>query len=154
VKGVVLMEHLGQHVIIELWGCNDQINDADVVELAMREAVETANATLLNLNVHRFSPHGVTGVAVLSESHLSIHTWPEHGYIAADIFTCGDTTQPLEAAEVLCKYFEPAQVETHEIIRGVRPGPNSGPTGRTGSGRHPRLRERKLRYVPPAEVVG
>ena len=70
------MEHLGRHVIIEMWGCNAGINDATLMEQAMIDAVNAAKATLLDINVHRFSPHGVTGVAVLSESHLSVHTWP------------------------------------------------------------------------------
>jgi S-adenosylmethionine decarboxylase len=69
-KESVLMEHLGRHVIIELWGCSEVINDARLVENAMRDAVHAANATLLDIFVHEFSPQGVTGVAVLAESHL------------------------------------------------------------------------------------
>jgi S-adenosylmethionine decarboxylase len=117
----VLMEHLGRHVIIELWGCNDAINDADRVKTAMLDAVKAANATLLNIYVHTFSPQGVTGVAVLSESHLSIHTWPEHGYVAADVFTCGETTNPKAAAEVLHEAFEATHADIKELTRGVRP---------------------------------
>lgn len=113
------MEHLGQHVIIELWGCNDGINDADLVRTAMLEAVQAANATLLDINVHTFSPHGVTGVAVLSESHLSVHTWPEYGYMAADIFTCGDTTKPVAAADVLRRFFEPQEFDVQQLKRGI-----------------------------------
>lgn len=115
------MEHLGQHVIIELWGCNDSINDADLVRTAMIDAVNAANATLLSLNVHTFSPHGVTGVAVLSESHLSVHTWPEHGYVAADVFTCGDTTSPRAAADVLKQQFGSTCCELKEFTRGTFP---------------------------------
>lgn len=117
------MEHLGRHVIIELWGCSDVINNAALVENAMRSAVDAANATLLNLFVHEFSPQGVTGVAVLSESHLSIHTWPEHGYVAADVFTCGSTTKPRAAAEVLRKSFQAESVDIRELERGVMPAP-------------------------------
>ncbi len=116
------MEHLGQHVIIELWGCNHSvINDAEKVRKAMVDAVEAANATLLSLNVHTFSPHGVTGVAVLSESHLSVHSWPEYGYVAADVFTCGDTTSPRAAADVLRKMFGSSRCEVKELTRGVFP---------------------------------
>jgi S-adenosylmethionine decarboxylase len=115
------MEHLGQHVIIELWGCNHGINDADLVRTAMLDAVRAARATLLDLQVHTFSPHGVTGVAVLTESHLSVHSWPEYGYLAADVFTCGDTTRPKAAAEVLRQYFEPTEFEVKELKRGVFP---------------------------------
>lgn len=120
-KARVLMEHLGRHVIIELWGCNDAINDAARVKAAMLDAVKAANATLLNIHVHTFSPQGVTGVAVLSESHLSIHTWPEHGYAAADVFTCGETTEPQAAAEVLRDAFEATHADIKELTRGVRP---------------------------------
>ncbi len=141
-KARVLMEHLGRHVIIELWGCNDAINDADRVKSAMLDAVKAANATLLNIYVHTFSPQGVTGVAVLSESHLSIHTWPEHGYVAADVFTCGETTEPQAAAAVLHAAFAATHADIKELTRGVRP------TERT----HPRVaskpeRGRKLARV-------
>lgn len=115
------MEHLGRHVIIELWGCSDAINDAERVKTAMLNAVTAAKATLLNIYVHTFSPQGVTGVAVLSESHLSIHTWPEHGYVAADVFTCGETTQPRAAAEVLRDAFDATHVDLKELTRGARP---------------------------------
>jgi S-adenosylmethionine decarboxylase len=115
------MEHLGRHVIIELWGCGDAINDAILVEDAMRNAVKAANATLLNIFVHEFSPQGVTGVAVLAESHLSIHTWPEYGYVAADVFTCGSTTRPEAAAEVLRQAFDARKAEVRELERGVMP---------------------------------
>lgn len=115
------MEHLGRHVIIELWGCSEVINDVSLVEAAMRNAVHAANATLLDLFVHEFSPQGVTGVAVLAESHLSIHTWPEYGYVAADVFTCGSTTKPEAAAEVLRKSFEAETADIRELQRGVMP---------------------------------
>lgn len=113
------MEHLGQHVIIELWGCNDSINDAALVRTAMLDAVRAANATLLDINVHTFSPHGVTGVAVLQESHLSVHSWPEYGYVAADVFTCGNTTQPRAAADVLRHAFNATRCEVKELHRGM-----------------------------------
>ena len=115
------MEHLGQHLIIECWGCNDGINDADLVRAAMLEAVQAAHATLLDIHVHTFSPHGVTGVAVLSESHLSVHSWPEYGYLAADVFTCGDTTEPMAAVEVLRQHFQPTLVELQDLSRGISP---------------------------------
>ena len=122
------MEHLGRHVIIELWGCGDAINDASLVKDAMRSAVQAANATLLDIFVHEFSPQGVTGVAVLAESHLSIHTWPEYGYVAADVFTCGSTTKPEAAAEVLRKAFAATTADVRELERGVMPP--SVPQGR------------------------
>jgi S-adenosylmethionine decarboxylase len=116
------MEHLGQHVIIELWGCQEGvINDAALVRTAMLDAVRAANATLLDINVHMFSPHGVTGVAVLSESHLSVHSWPEYGYVAADVFTCGNTTQPRKAAEALKRHFGSTHTVVTELRRGEFP---------------------------------
>lgn len=127
------MEHLGKHLIIECWGCNDGINDADLMRTAMIEAVHAAHATLLDINVHTFSPHGVTGVAVLSESHLSVHSWPEYGYLAADVFTCGDTTEPLAAVEVLRQYFQPSVVELQDIQRGIAPQADSRPKRRNWS---------------------
>lgn len=131
------MEHLGKHVIIELWGCSDAINDAQRVKTAMLNAVKAANATLLNIHVHEFSPQGVTGVAVLSESHLSIHTWPEYGYAAADVFTCGDTTNPQAAAEVLRDAFSATQTDIKKLTRGVRPAdrPPQQPAPKTQRGR-------------------
>ncbi len=115
------MEHLGRHVIIELWGCSDVINNSCLVKAAMQNAVSAANATLLNIFVHEFSPQGVTGVAVLAESHLSIHTWPEYGYVAADVFTCGSTTKPDAAAEVLRRAFGAKTAQIQELERGVMP---------------------------------
>ena len=112
---------LGRHLIIELWGCNDSIDDAAHVKAAMLDAVKAANATLLNIFVHAFSPQGVTGVAVLAESHLSIHTWPEHGYAAADVYTCGATMKTRAAADVLCAAFQAARTNIMEVVRGVAP---------------------------------
>ena len=132
------MEHLGKHVIIELWGCSEAINDAERVKAAMLDAVSAANATLLNIYVHTFSPQGVTGVAVLSESHLSIHTWPEHGYVAADVFTCGETTKPQAAAEVLARAFNAKQSDIRELVRGEFPP--SRPISRASS-KSPRPRK-------------
>ncbi len=119
------MEQLGRHVIIELWGCNNSINDAGQVRTAMIDAVNAASATLLSLNVHTFSPHGVTGVAVLSESHLSVHSWPEYGYVAADVFTCGDTTEPRAAADVLRRAFGSTRCDVKELRRGIFPAKSS-----------------------------
>ncbi len=132
------MEHLGRHVIIELWGCSDAINDPEIVKAAMLDAVRAANATLLNIYVHTFSPQGVTGVAVLSESHLSVHTWPEHGYVAADVFTCGATTTPQAAAEVLAQRFAATQTVVQELERGVFPPPKPP---RESSSKSPRPRK-------------
>ncbi len=115
------MNPLGRHVLIEFWGCNDHLNDPDVIGRSITSAVEETGATILNLHVHSFSPQGVTGVAVLAESHMSVHSWPEHGYLAADVFTCGTRVDPQAAVPVLRRFFEPTHVQVQEIQRGQSP---------------------------------
>ncbi len=108
----------GRHLILDLWNAKG-IDDLDRVEQAMREAVRVSDATLLHIHLHHFSPNGgVSGVAVLAESHISIHTWPECGYAALDIFMCGDA-QPLRAVPVFRKAFETSQSQLVEHKRGV-----------------------------------
>ena len=84
---------VGRHLVLELWGCRN-LNSPDAVEQALREVVAACDVTLLDLRVYPFEPIGVTGVAVLAESHANIHTWPELGYAAIDIFTCGARKDP------------------------------------------------------------
>ena len=85
------VQSLGNHLIIELYNCNRElINQAQFVEQSMLEAVELAGATMVQSVIHQFNPHGISGVVVIEESHFSVHTWPEYGYCALDIFTCGD----------------------------------------------------------------
>lgn len=115
------MDTLGRHLLVELWGCIRAIDDPEAVREALREAVRLAGATLVHLEVHRYSPQGVTGVAVLAESHLAVHTWPEQGYAAVDIYTCGTTAAPETAVRVLEGCFGAELVEVREITRGVRP---------------------------------
>ena len=121
------MKKIGRHLILDLWGCNDGVNSPAVFRDAIAEAVEAIEATLLNLHVHEFSPQGVTGLAVLAESHLSLHSWPEHRYLAVDIFTCGDRIDPLLAKPVFEKHFEPESIHIAEVARGVNP-PKGGPS--------------------------
>ena len=84
----------------------------------MKRCVEIAGATLLHIHLHHFTPNGgVSGVAVLSESHISIHTWPERGYAALDVFMCGDS-EPEKCIDVLKKYFQPGEVKVSELLRG------------------------------------
>ena len=115
------MDALGRHVLIELWDCNPAINEPESVRAAIRQGVEDIKATLLHLHIHEFSPQGVTGVATLAESHLALHSWPEHGYLAADVFTCGEQVDPLALVEVLKEWFQPGLVEVKELERGRRP---------------------------------
>ncbi len=113
------MKSLGRHVLIELWDCNERINDPPTVESALVEAVAAAGATLLHAHVHQYAPQGVTGIAVLAESHFAMHSWPENDYLAADLFTCGDAADPQAVVDVLRNAFEPELVEIRVIDRGV-----------------------------------
>ncbi|MDB5361386.1 MAG: S-adenosylmethionine decarboxylase proenzyme [Rhodospirillales bacterium] len=108
----------GTHLIIDLSEAS-RLDELDHVEQAMREAVEAAGATLLQINLHHFTPNGgITGVAILAESHISIHSWPERAYAAIDIFMCGDA-QPQLAIPVLKAAFRPGRVEVSTLHRGI-----------------------------------
>ncbi|MDP6833754.1 MAG: adenosylmethionine decarboxylase [Prochlorococcaceae cyanobacterium ETNP1_MAG_9] len=97
-------EMVGKHCILELYDCDkSKLNDEAFLRTTVTTAAKLAGATLLNLITHRFEPQGVTGLALLAESHISIHTWPENGYAAVDVFTCGDHTMPDKACEILRK---------------------------------------------------
>ncbi|MDX1400853.1 MAG: adenosylmethionine decarboxylase [Kiloniellales bacterium] len=107
----------GTHLIIDLWDCQG-IDDLELVDRTLRECVDAAGATLLHIHLHHFTPNnGVSGVAVLAESHISIHSWPEIGYAALDVFMCGEAN-PHAAVEVLEKNFRPSHVEVGEHLRG------------------------------------
>ena len=108
----------GSHLIIDLWEA-EGLNDKDRIEQAMIDAVEAAGATLLHIHLHTFTPSGgISGVAVLAESHISVHTWPERGYAAFDIFMCGNA-EPRKAFSVLKQAFAPKRVVLGEHKRGV-----------------------------------
>lgn len=95
---------VGKHCILELYGCDSsRLDDEAFLRDTITAAAKRAGATLLNLITHRFEPQGVTGLALLAESHISIHTWPESGYAAVDVFTCGDHTMPERACQVLAE---------------------------------------------------
>mgnify|MGYP003342703150 FL=1 len=96
---------LGQHTICEFWGATN-LDSPEITERAFREAVEAGKATLVQLVVHQFAPQGVSAVAVIAESHLSIHTWPELGDAAIDYFTCGDHVDVDAIFEVLTRAYE------------------------------------------------
>lgn len=115
------MNALGRHLLMELEDCNEEIlNNLDTLKEAMLTAANEAGATVMAESFHRFNPHGISGVVVVAESHLFIHTWPEYGYAAADIFTCGTTVQPEKAAEVLIEKLGARKHSIQEIARGTR----------------------------------
>lgn len=116
---VVPVPYDGRHVIADLHDCAAPLDDVATVEAAIRAAVAAVGATLLTLNLHHFGPgQGVTGVALLAESHLSIHSWPEHGYAAVDIFLCGARHDPALALAALTAHLRPEKVREQTIIRG------------------------------------
>ncbi len=107
----------GTHLIIDLWDA-ERLDDLPHIEETLRACVTAAGATLLHIHLHHFTPNmGVSGVAVLAESHISIHTWPENGYAALDVFMCG-AAQPHEAVAVLRQAFLPERVAVSEHLRG------------------------------------
>ena len=114
------MTVLGFHVLLELRDCNPTLlNDLNYIRQAMLTAAHDVGATVVGESFHRFSPQGVTGILAIVESHISIHTWPEYGYAAADIFSCGSSFLPREAANRLAEQLESGDVEFREIERGL-----------------------------------
>lgn len=107
----------GAHMIVDLYGAI-RLDDAALVEKTLRRCAEAAGATLLHLHLHCFEPNGgISGVAVLAESHISIHSWPERNYAALDIFMCGKA-RPERCIEVLLEAFSPRRAEIQELLRG------------------------------------
>lgn len=112
--------HLGRHVLAEFFECDpNTLNNLDKVEKYMMEAALECGATIVQKCFHMFSPHGVSGVVIISESHLAIHTWPELGYAAVDLFTCGPKCDPKVAYEFLKKKFNSKNASFTELKRGV-----------------------------------
>ncbi len=113
------MNALGRHVIVELYDCKPSLlDDVTYVQNAMQNAAEQAGATIINLTFHHFSPYGVSGVVVIQESHLAIHTWPEWGFASIDLFTCGESTDPWKCYNVLKEAFLASHGSTIEMRRG------------------------------------
>lgn len=114
------MKILGRHLIVELADCDSVIlNDQEALQRHMEEAVRRSGATIVKSVFHRYNPQGVSGVVVIAESHISIHTWPEYGYAAVDFFTCGDSVDPYRAHEYLSKAVGARQSVVQEAKRGI-----------------------------------
>lgn len=112
------MEKMGTHLVVDAWQAPAELlNDPEKIRAAMIQAISAGEATLIDLCVHQFSPHGVTATATLAESHIAIHTWPEYGYFAADLFFCG-RGKPVVAMEVLQKALQAKEVKMHQMERG------------------------------------
>jgi len=114
------MKALGIHLLIELWSCNRQkIDNLDYLEKILSQAAEAAGATVLKTAFQDFNPQGVSGVVVIAESHLTIHTWPEYGYAAVDVFTCGTKVDPWKAAGFLKQELEAGDMQVRTFQRGI-----------------------------------
>lgn len=110
----------GTHLIIDPWRA-DRLDDRDAADRALRTAAEAAGASLLDIDLHCFTPNsGITGLAMLASSHISIHTWPERAYAAVDVFMCGDA-DPHRAVQFLKQAFSPTMMMVAEHKRGVMP---------------------------------
>jgi S-adenosylmethionine decarboxylase len=113
------MKSLGRHLLTEFYGCDREIlNDPDRIKRIMEEAAITSGASIVQSVFHLFNPHGISGVVVIAESHLAIHTWPEYGYSAVDIFTCGEEVDPWRAHHYLKEKLKAASTSTMELLRG------------------------------------
>jgi S-adenosylmethionine decarboxylase len=109
---------VGRHLLIDAWGCPGYLLDnVQLIDTILSEAVAKGGGTLLNGYVHRFEPHGITAYAVLAESHMSLHTWPELEYFAADLFFCG-IGNPHRALDSLCLALQPARLRVSRFERG------------------------------------
>jgi S-adenosylmethionine decarboxylase proenzyme len=114
------MHHLGTHILIELYDCDrDILNDAKRIEKYMNESAVESGATIVSSHTNLFNPHGVSGVVIIAESHITIHTWPEHGYAAVDAFTCGTTVSPWKVKEVLEQRLGAKRTSVMEMKRGI-----------------------------------
>jgi S-adenosylmethionine decarboxylase len=123
VRGRCDVETIGHHYIAEASGCSPNvIGKVESVEQILVRAAEVAGVQVWSISFHRFSPNGVSGVVVISESHMSVHTWPEYGYAAVDIFTCGGSAKPEKAVEWALKEFGATNVHITEVTRGLEEG--------------------------------
>jgi S-adenosylmethionine decarboxylase len=114
------MKILGKHLIAEFTNCDMSIlDDLEQLEEFMKESVRISGATIVKSSFHRYNPQGVSGVVVIAESHISIHTWPEYGYAAVDFFTCGESVDPYKAYEYMKEKLNSKDAHVSEIKRGI-----------------------------------
>jgi S-adenosylmethionine decarboxylase proenzyme len=132
------MRSLGRHILVEFYNCDPvALDDLNLVESYMKNAAVAAGSTIVDSVFRRFAPHGISGVVVIAESHLAIHTWPEYSYAAVDLFTCGEKVDPWVAHDLLLDLFGAGDSEFKELPRGElqvlgegarhKPAGNSGP---------------------------
>lgn len=124
------MEALGRHLLAEFTDCDpDRLSDLGHIRASMLAAAEAAGATVVGHNFHPFSPWGVSGVVIISESHLAIHTWPEHRYAAVDLFTCGGSVDPWKAYEVVKEALGAEHGSAVTLERGLMAAQGAPPVG-------------------------
>lgn len=116
-KKTIRRSYLGTHFIAEFFGCK-RIKNSKFVECALFKAAKAANVKVIDSKFHKFTPYGLTGYLLITESHISIHTWPEFNYAAVDVFTCGVHTMPEKAIAYLKKVFKASEVKIKKITRG------------------------------------
>ena len=122
------MNVLGIQLMLELKECNRELlDDLPYIKDAMTQAATDVGAHIIGESFHRFNPQGVTGVLAIAESHICIHTWPEYGYAAVDIFTCGTSFEPQRAAKILIDKLESKDPSWTEFERGIKPQPVVSP---------------------------
>src|SRR6056297_656777 len=113
------MDYLGNHLLVELYECDsNKLNDLGKLEMVLEDAVRISGATALKASFHQFAPQGVSGVIIIAESHFTIHTWPEYGYAALDIFTCGHGVDSQKALDYIEKELNVKTVSVTEMRRG------------------------------------
>ncbi len=118
---MIRLHALGRHLLLELFDCDvEAINNLEAVKTVLVEAARRARATIVDVVFHEFNPFGISGVVVIAESHLSIHTWPEYRYAAVDIFSCGSMLQPDKAVAYLVEQFGAERTSIVELRRGVQ----------------------------------
>lgn len=111
------VEYAGTHLLVDLWGAS-RLDDQPYIEDVLKRCVTACHASLLHIHLHQFSSSGgISGVAVLAESHISVHTWPERNYAAFDVFMCG-AAKPSNAIAILQEAFAPTEIDVKEMLRG------------------------------------
>jgi S-adenosylmethionine decarboxylase len=124
------LDALGRHLLVELHECDPlALDDLDLVRDTLVEAADRLRSTVLDVSTHKFDPIGCTAIVMIAESHLSIHTWPEHRYAAMDIFTCSQSMQPADVVGFISARLQSKNVQTVEVNRGILPLVRAGRPG-------------------------
>lgn len=124
------LDALGRHLLVELHECDPlALDDLDLVRDTLVEAADRLRSTVLDVSTHKFDPVGCTAIVMIAESHLSIHTWPEHRYAAMDIFTCSQSMQPADVVGFISARLQSKNVRTVEVNRGILPLVRAGRPG-------------------------